>query len=74
MISLVTDPKEVFLHNSATLELALRLVDLNKPAHYREVAITEKTGGCNNEASVGERMCVDWPAREPGCMKSNRWC
>ena len=50
MISLVTDPTEVFLHNSATLELALRLVDLNKPAQVREDPITDKTGGCNNDA------------------------
>ena len=50
------------------------MVHVNKPAHCRETAFTDKTGGCNNEASVGERMCIDWPAREPGCMKSNRWC
>ena len=50
------------------------MVHVNKPAQTREGPITDKTGGCNNEASVGERMCVDWPAREPGCMKSNRWC
>jgi len=31
------------------------MVHPNKPAHYREVAITDKTGGCNNEASVMER-------------------
>ena len=50
------------------------MVHVNKPAQTREGPITDKTGGCNNEASVGERMCIDWPAREPGCMKSNRWC
>jgi hypothetical protein len=26
------------------------MVRLSKPAHYREVAITDKTGGCNNDA------------------------
>ena len=26
------------------------MVRLDKPAHYREVAITDKTGGCNNDA------------------------
>lgn len=31
------------------------MVQLNKPAHYREVAITDKTGGCNREAGVVER-------------------
>ena len=50
------------------------MVRLSKPAHYRKVAFTDKTGGCNSKASVRERMCIDWPAREPGCMKSNRWC
>jgi hypothetical protein len=35
------------------------MVQLNKPAHYREVAITDKTGGCNNEAGVVERTCID---------------
>jgi len=19
-------------------------------------------------------MCIDWPAREPGCIERNRWC
>jgi len=28
------------------------MVQLSKPAHYREVAITDKTGGCICEASV----------------------
>jgi hypothetical protein len=32
------------------------MVHLCKPAHTREGAITDKTGGCNNEASVLERM------------------
>lgn len=50
------------------------MVHLSKPAHYREVAFTDKTGGCNCEASVGGRTCIDWPAREPGYKKSNRWC
>jgi hypothetical protein len=39
------------------------MVHLSKPADYREVAITDKTGGCNNEASVLERMSVQVPAR-----------
>ncbi len=32
------------------------MVHLCKPAHTREGAITDKTGGCNNEASVLERI------------------
>ena len=39
------------------------MVHLSKPAHYREVAFTDKTGGCNSEASVLERMSVYVPAR-----------
>jgi hypothetical protein len=50
------------------------MVHLSKPAHWGDPAFTDKTGGCNCEASVLERMCVDWPAREPGCTESNRWC
>ena len=50
------------------------MVHVNKPAHTREGAFTDKTGGCNSKADVWGRMCIDWPAREPGCMKSNRWC
>lgn len=37
------------------------MVQLCKPAHYREVAITDKTGGCNNEAGVVERMFAQAP-------------
>ena len=39
------------------------MVHLNKHAHYREVAFTNKTGGGNSEASVVERMDVYKPAR-----------
>ena len=39
------------------------MVRLSKPAHCREAAITDKTGGCNSEASVLERMSVHVPAR-----------
>ena len=39
------------------------MVQLRKPAHYREVAFTDKTGGCNNEASVVERMSAYAPER-----------
>lgn len=63
MITPVMEPTDVFLHKSATLELALGLVSLNKPAHYRKVAFTDKTGGCNSEASVVERMSVYVPER-----------
>ena len=39
------------------------MVHVNKPAHYREVAITDKTGGCNNDAgSIGKN--VGLPARK----------
>ena len=50
------------------------MVHLCKPAHWGDPAFTDKTGGCNSKADVRGRMCIDWPAREPGCMKSNRWC
>ena len=53
---------------------ALERVCICKPAHWGDPAFTDKTGGCNSKANVRERMCIDWPAREPGCMKSNRWC
>ena len=39
------------------------MVHLSKPAHYREVAFTDKTGGCNSKADVVERMSVYVPAR-----------
>ena len=39
------------------------MVHLDKPAHYREVAITDKTGGCNNDAgSIGKNCGL--PARK----------
>jgi hypothetical protein len=41
----------------------LETVHLSKPAHYREVAFTDKTGGCNNEASVWGRTLAYKPAR-----------
>ena len=50
------------------------MVHLCKPAHTREGAFTDKTGGCNSDASVGGRTHIDWPAKEPGYVKSNRWC
>jgi hypothetical protein len=37
------------------------MVHLNKHAHYREVAITNKTGGGNSEANVVERMVAYKP-------------
>ena len=37
------------------------MVHLCKPAHTREGAITDKTGGCNNEASVEERTFAQAP-------------
>lgn len=36
-------------------------VHLYKPAHYREVAFIEKTGGCNNKVSVWERTLAQAP-------------
>jgi len=50
------------------------MVRLSKPAHLGDQAFTDKTGGCNSKADVVERMCVDWPAREPGRIERNRWC
>ena len=37
------------------------MVHLCKPAYTREGAITDKTGGCNNEASVLEIMFAQAP-------------
>ncbi len=35
------------------------MVHVNKPAHPREGAITDKTGGCNNDAgSIGKSFCL----------------
>ena len=39
------------------------MVHSRKPAHYREVAFTDKTGGCNSKADAVERMLVYVPAR-----------
>ena len=37
----------------------LETVHLSKPAHYREVAFTYKTGGCNSDAgSIGKNVCL----------------
>ena len=38
------------------------MVHVNKPAHYREVAFTDKTGGCNSKADVMERIDAQAPA------------
>jgi hypothetical protein len=38
------------------------MVRVNKPAHCREAAFTDKTGGCICEASVVERMSAQAPA------------
>jgi hypothetical protein len=40
---------------------ALVIVHLSKPAYTREGAITDKTGGCNCKASVGERIFAQAP-------------
>jgi hypothetical protein len=53
------------------------MVRLSKPAHPREGAFTDKTGGCNNEASVVERMlayklCLRMGELES--IESNGWC
>ena len=35
------------------------MVHLDKPAHTREGAITDKTGGCNNDAGCcGKNICL----------------
>ena len=39
------------------------MVHLCKPAHTREGAFADKTGGCNSKASVLEIMSVHVPAR-----------
>ena len=49
-------PKAVTSYTSAPA-----MVCLSKPAHFREEAITDKTGGCNNEAGVWERTLTDAP-------------
>jgi hypothetical protein len=38
-------------------------VRLSKPAHRGDTAFTDKTGGCNNEASVLERMFAQAPSK-----------
>nr|NDG07155.1 hypothetical protein [Oxalobacteraceae bacterium] len=53
---------------------ALATVRSSKPAHCGDTAITDKTGGCNSKAGAGEMTHIDWPAREPGYVKSNGWC
>lgn len=40
---------------------ALERVRINKPAHWGDPAFTDKTGGCNYEASVLERMITQAP-------------
>ncbi len=40
---------------------ALVTVRLCKPAHCGDTAFTDKTGGCNNEASVWGRTYIDRP-------------
>ena len=39
------------------------MVHLCKPAHYGDIAFTEKTGGCNSKADVVERTLAYKPAR-----------
>ena len=50
------------------------MVHLCKPAHTREGAFTYKTGGCNNEASVVERISDLSAERKRKSLESNRWC
>ena len=38
------------------------MVRLDKPAHCRETAFIDKTGGCNSKADVMERMDAQAPA------------
>jgi hypothetical protein len=45
------------------------MVHVNKPAHYREVAITDKTGGCNSKADVWGRTLFDVPQGTRGSEK-----
>ncbi len=45
------------------------MVHLGKPAHYREVAFTDKTGGCNSKADVWGRMLSDVPQGTRGNEK-----
>lgn len=60
LISTVMCPKEVCLHNSAALGLALRTVNLEKHANSREGAITDKTGGCKSESDrCGKNVCLN---------------
>lgn len=42
---------------------ALVRVCICKPAHWGDPAFTDKTGGCNCEASVLERMSAHAPVR-----------
>ncbi len=45
------------------------MVHLGKPAHYREVAFTDKTGGCNSKADVWGRTLFDVPQGTRGSEK-----
>jgi len=45
------------------------MVHVNKPAHYRKVAFTYKTGGCNSKADVWERTHIDKPQGTWVCEK-----
>jgi len=49
-------PNAVKLTYPRPAKLRFGKVHLNKPANSREAAITDKTGGCNCEASAKERM------------------
>ncbi len=50
------------------------MVYLSKPAHWGDPAFTYKTGGCNNEASVVERISDLSAERKRKSLESNRWC
>ena len=51
-------PKQRSLHICAALA-----VQLFKPAHCGDTAITDKTGGCKDEACDGKRTSAYEPAR-----------
>jgi len=48
------------------------MVHINKPAHTREGAFTDKTGGCNSKADIVERIVAQAPKSSDEGNASNK--
>jgi hypothetical protein len=57
------------LHTTAPYSFGYKNVHLCKPAHTREGAITEKTGGSNCDIGVLERMHTYAPKGKAGVQR-----